>query len=106
MIYQLIAAAAPTQPPFWVQMAPMALILLVFYVVWFLPMQKKQKAVADMRAGLKKGDKVVTSGGLYGEVMKVDGDIVALKLAENVKVRVAKWAISQSADSAEDNGGK
>lgn len=106
MIYQLLAAAPPTQPPFWLQMAPMAMILLVFYVIWFLPMQKKQKAVADMRAGLQKGDKVVTSGGIYGEVMKVDDNIVVLKLAENVKVRVAKWAVSQSADPAEDNGGK
>ena len=106
MIYQLIAAATPQQPPFWVQMAPIALIMLVFYFIWFMPMQKKQKEVAEMRAKLAKGDKVVTNGGIYGEVVKVDDDIVVLKLAENVKVRIAKWAVARSADSAEDNGGK
>lgn len=106
MIYQLIAAAGPQQPPFWLQMAPIALIMLVFYFIWFLPMQRKQKEVADMRAALKKGDKVVTNGGFHGEVVKVDDGIVVLKLAENVKVRVAQWAIARPADSAEDNGGK
>ncbi len=47
-----------------------------------------------MIAGLKKGDKVVTNGGLYGEVAAVHEKVVILKLADNVKVRVAKSAIS------------
>lgn len=105
MFHHLIAAGASQEPSIIMSLMPMILIFLVFYVVWFLPLKKKQKAVDEMIAALKKGDRVVTSGGFYGEVAKVDGDIVQLKLAENVKVRVARRAISGLAGTQEDNGG-
>ncbi len=100
-----IAAAASQEPSPLLSLMPMVLIFLVFYLVWFRPLQKKQKAVDEMISALKKGDKVVTNGGFYGEVVKVDDDIVQLKLADNVKVRVARRAIAGLAGSAADNGG-
>jgi preprotein translocase subunit YajC len=73
---------------------PMILIFVIFYVVLMLPMQRQRKALAQMIENLKKGDKVITSGGLYGEVTAVDGPTVMLRIADNVRVRVAKSAIS------------
>jgi preprotein translocase subunit YajC len=108
MFYQLltpIAAASTQQAPAWLQLLPMVLIFVIFYVIWFLPLRKKQMALEQVINDLKKGDKVVTNGGFYGEVVKVEEGIVVLKLAENVKVRVAKRAIGGLAGSAEDNGG-
>lgn len=88
-----------------VQLMPMVLIFLVFYVVWFLPLQRKQKALDEMVNNLSKGDQVITNGGFYGKVVKVDGDVVVLELADNVRVRVAKRAIGGLEDQAE-NGAK
>ena len=105
MFDQLIAAAAQPQPSPWVSLMPMVLIFMVFYFIWFRPMAKNQKKLNEMIDALKKGDKVITNGGLYGEVVKVDGGVVLLKLADNVKVRIAKRAIAGPAGSSEDNGG-
>lgn len=100
-----LLAAAANEPSLLVSFMPMILIFFVFYLVWFMPMQKKQKQLQEVIDALQKGDKVVTNGGFYGEVVKNEGNVVVLKLAENVKVRVAKRAIAGLADSA-DNGGK
>jgi preprotein translocase subunit YajC len=59
-----------------------------------LPMQKQRKALQQVIANLKKGDRVLTSGGLYGEVTAVEGPTVMLRIADNVRVRIAKSAIS------------
>jgi len=75
-------------------LAPMLLIFAIFYVVLMLPMQRQRKALRQMIENLKKGDRVVTSGGLYGEVISVDGATVILRIADNVRVRVAKSAVS------------
>jgi len=73
---------------------PMILIFVIFYVVLMLPMQKQRKALAAMIENLKKGDRVVTSGGIFGEVTQVEGPTVMLRIADNVRVRVAKSAIT------------
>ncbi len=73
---------------------PMILIFVIFYVVLMLPMQKQRKALQAMIENLKKGDRVVTSGGIFGEVTQVEGPTVMLRIADNVRVRVAKSAIT------------
>ncbi|MEA2603942.1 MAG: preprotein translocase subunit YajC [Acidobacteriota bacterium] len=87
---------------------PMILIFVIFYVVLMLPMQRQRKALAQMIETLKKGDRVITSGGLYGEVTAVEGPTVMLRIADNVRVRVAKSAISGLEGDGEkaDKGGK
>jgi preprotein translocase subunit YajC len=75
-------------------LAPMLIIFVIFYVVLMLPMQKQRKALQQVIANLKKGDKVITSGGLYGDVVAVEGATVILRIADNVKVRIAKSAVS------------
>lgn len=72
-------------------------LVLIFGIFWFLliaPMRKRQKALQQMISDLKKGDRVVTTGGLHGEVVAVKEDVLTLKLAENLKVKVSKSAIS------------
>jgi preprotein translocase subunit YajC len=75
-------------------LAPMLLIFVIFYVVLMLPMQRQRKALQQVIANLKKGDRVLTTGGLYGEVTAVEGATVMLRIADNVRVRVAKAAVS------------
>jgi preprotein translocase subunit YajC len=86
------------------QLAPLFLIFVLFYVLMIVPMRKRQKAVQQMVENLKKGDRVITNGGLYGEVFAVTGATVVLKIADNVKVRVAKSAITGLEPDAEKGG--
>ncbi len=101
----LLAQAATPEAPLWVSFAPMILIFLIFYFIWFRPIRQKQKNLEQLVSELKKGDKVVTNGGFYGEIVKAEGAVVVLKLADNVKVRVAKRAIAGLEGSSEDKGG-
>jgi preprotein translocase subunit YajC len=86
------------------QFAPMFLIFALFYVLMIVPSRKRQKALQQLLQNLKKGDRVVTSGGLYGEVAAVTDAMVVLKVADNVKVRVAKSAITGLEPDAEKGG--
>lgn len=73
---------------------PIILIFVVFYFILIRPQQKKQKAHQSLLSQLKKGDKVVTNGGLYGTVSDAKDHVVVLKIAENVKVEVVKSAVA------------
>ena len=106
MTTMYLLAAAPGAPSPLLNMMPLILIFVVFYFVMWAPVRKKQKALEQLIESLKKGDKVVTNGGLYGEVVKAEGATVILKLAENVKVKVAKRAIAGLEGSPEDKGGR
>lgn len=81
-------------------------IFAIFYWILFAPMRKRQKALAALIENLKKGDKVVTTGGLYGEVTAVEPGVVLLRIADNVKVRVAKSAISGLEGAESDEGAR
>lgn len=85
--------ASSGQSPLY-SLAPMVLIFAIFYLVLLWPMRKQRKALQLMIENLQKGDRIVTTGGLYGEVAAVDGPTVLLKIADNVKVRIAKSAIA------------
>lgn len=73
----------------------MVVVMAIFYVLLILPQQRRQKKVRSMLAALKSGDKVVTNGGIYGTVAGMDGDTVILRIADQVKIRVARSAITQ-----------
>jgi preprotein translocase subunit YajC len=77
-----------------VQVLPIAAIGLVFYFLVIAPANKQRRQQSSMIEALKKGDKVLTTGGIYGSIQGVEGDVVQLKIAENVKVKVARSAIS------------
>src|SRR5580692_1407140 len=73
---------------------PLAIIMVIFYVLLILPAQRRQKKTQAMLNALKNGDKVVTSGGLYGTIVGLEPDAVQLRIAEQVKVKVARSAIA------------
>jgi len=76
------------------QFLPIIAIGLVFYFLVIAPASKQRKKTAEMLSALKKGDRVLTTGGIYGTIQGVEPDAVYLKIAENVKVKVARSAIS------------
>jgi preprotein translocase subunit YajC len=73
---------------------PIILIFVIFYFLLIRPQQKRQKEHQSMLDRISKGDRVVTSGGLYGTVVGVKDNIVVLKIAEDVKAEFAKTSIS------------
>ena len=93
-------------PPIWMQFAPLALIFAIFYFVAIAPMRKRQQQLQRTIDALARGDRVITNGGLYGEVVAVDGATLILKIADNTKVRVAKSAIAGLQPGAEQEASK
>lgn len=85
-------------------MVPLALVILVFYVIWFLPLRKRQKQVEQVVANLERGNRVVTNGGIFGEVVRAEGPVVVLKIADNVKIRVRRVAIAGLEDEPDQKG--
>ena len=74
-------------------LVPFVLIFAVFYFIVILPAKKQQKQKEAMISALKKGDRVITTGGIYGTVSAVEDTSLLLKISENTKVRVSKSAV-------------
>jgi preprotein translocase subunit YajC len=92
----VLAMAQPGQQQnLLVQLFPFALMLIIFYVLVLMPMRKRQKKVQEFQAGLKVGDKVITTGGIYGQVTRVtEGTLsVKIQIADKVQIEVARAAI-------------
>lgn len=92
------SSGAPAVDPMsamFMQMLPLLLILVVFYFLLIRPQQQARKRHMEMVANLKKGDVVVTSGGLIGKVRSVADDEVRVELGPNVEVRVVRHTISE-----------
>ncbi len=81
---------------FLVSMLPLILIFVVFYFLLIRPQQQKMKAHRAMISAVKRGDKVLTSGGIFGTITKVEEaeDVVMVEIAKDVRVRVARSTIS------------
>ena len=73
---------------------PLIFILGIFYLIVFLPARRRQKKLQDMIDNLKVGDKVVTSGGIYGTIVGFKDDRIQLRIAENVKIELSRNAIT------------
>jgi preprotein translocase subunit YajC len=85
-------AASPTGGLF-EMLVPIAMIFVVFYFLLLRPQQKKQKEMRAMLEAVKRGDRVVTSGGIIGTVAKVEEREVVLEIADNVRVKALKAMI-------------
>ena len=73
---------------------PLLVIMVIFYVLLILPAQRRQKKTQQMLSALKNGDKVVTSGGIYGTIVGLEGETVQLRIADQVKVKVSRSAVA------------
>ncbi len=82
---------------------PLIIIFAIFYFLLIRPQQKRAKEHRQMLESLKKGDKVITSGGIYGVVEQVGRETVVIKIAENVKIKLGKAYIAGLRGSSEDD---
>ena len=73
---------------------PLILIMVIFYFLMIMPAQRRQKKVAAMLRELKNGDRVITSGGIYGTIVGLEDDAVQLRIAEQVKIKISRSAIA------------
>ena len=78
-----------------VQFFPWILIFAIFYFLLIRPQQKKAKEHQEMLNNLKKGDKILTSGGVYGVVVGIKPSVFEIEIAEEVRIKLAKSAVSQ-----------
>jgi len=73
---------------------PFIAMFAIFYFLLIRPQQKKQRDLRQMLQNLKRGDRVVTSGGIYGTIVKIRNDIIHLEIADQVRIRVNKSSIA------------
>lgn len=90
------AAAAPGgEPSFLWAILPWLLIFLIFYMLMIRPQQRRMKEHQAQIAAIKKGDDVITGGGIRGRVTKVNDEEIEVEIANGVRVRVVKGTVSQ-----------
>lgn len=94
LVYAQAQPAGPAASPL-TAFLPLILVFFVFYFLLILPQQRKQKSHKKMLQELKRGDKVITVGGIVAEVEAIKDNIVTLKLGENTLVDFVRNAISQ-----------
>jgi preprotein translocase subunit YajC len=81
---------------------PILLLFVIFYFLLIRPQQKKQKQHQSLISSLRRGDKIVTNGGLYGTVVDVKDHVIVLKIADDVKVELVKNAVATVIEKRED----
>src|SRR5262245_32814211 len=77
----------------WLNLVPFVLVLGIFYFIILLPVKRKQQKVQAVLDSLKVNDRIITTGGIYGQIMKIDEQKVQLQIADKVRIEVAKSAI-------------
>jgi len=88
----LMAPAGEGQNPL-TSLLPLVLIIVVFYLFMIRPQMKRQKELKNYRESLQKGDKVVTTGGIYGKIADIKDQVVVIEIADNIRIKVDKSAI-------------
>jgi len=74
---------------------PLLLMFAIMYFLVIMPQSRQRKKMQEMLGAVKNGDKVITTSGIYGTINGIDGDTFILKIADNVKIRIARAAIAQ-----------
>ena len=89
----LLAAGSADAPPGWLQFLPIIGMVAIFWFLIIRPQMRQQKAHREKVAGVKKGDQVVTAGGIVGKVTKVDDTYAEIEIAQGVRVKAIKATI-------------
>ncbi len=83
---------------------PLVLLIVIMYFLLIRPQKKKEKAVNEMRNGIKAGDEIITIGGLCGKVVKVKEETIVIQVgAEKLKFEMMKWSVSKVISSNSDS---
>jgi preprotein translocase subunit YajC len=88
-----MATPGPGGPSAWVQLLPFVLVLGIFYFIILLPMKKRQQKVQAFLSALKVGDRVVTTGGIFGTITRVSDQSLQLQIADKVRIEVSRAAV-------------
>lgn len=80
----------------WTTFIPLILIMVVFYFFLIRPQMRKQKELKNFRESLKKGDKIITAGGIYGKINNISDNIVTIDVGNNILLKIDKTAIVRS----------
>jgi preprotein translocase subunit YajC len=102
----LLFAASASSGQALVQMLPILLIFVVFYFLLIVPQQRQRKKTQEMLSNLKSGDRVVTSGGVYGTITGFREGVVQLQIANQVRIDVSRTAIAGLQPEEADAAGK
>ena len=79
--------------PAWLQFLPFAIILGIFYLLILLPMKRRQKKIQEFQEALKVGDKIVTTGGIYGQITRLNEKSVQVQIADKVRIEIARASV-------------
>ena len=90
--------ADPGGSAFGMQIVLFAIIFGIFYFIVFRPMRKRQRDTEAMLKSLERGARVVTTGGIHGTIAGIQGDVVQLRVTENVKLQISKTAVASVMD--------
>ena len=93
MLDMLSAAATQQAAPAWTGFLPIIGMVAIFWFLLIRPQMRQQKQQREKIAGVKKGDQVVTAGGIVGKVTKVDDNYAEIEIAQGVKVKAVKSTI-------------
>ena len=95
MFNYAFAQSSTQQPSMLASFVPLILIFLIFYFLLIRPQQKKQKEHTRMVSSLKKGDKVVTNGGIFGTISKVGEDRITLEVASKLNIQIERHQVAR-----------
>lgn len=100
MDWLILAATKPVAPTglnslFGSPLIMMILILVFFWIIIIIPQRKQQKQRDNMLKNLQKGNKVITTGGIHGEIVEIDDDDIRLRVADKVEIKVIKSAVGR-----------
>jgi len=90
------------QQPFWTMLVPMGLLFVVFYFALIRPQQRKQKEHAQLLKGVRKGDKIVTTGGIVAEIITVKEKTLSIRSAD-AKFEITKSAVAEVTERSGDS---
>jgi preprotein translocase subunit YajC len=93
MNFLTIILQEPASPSPLTSLLPLLLIIVVFYFFMIRPQVKKQKELKNYRSSIGKGEKIVTTGGIYGKITDVKEQTVTIEIADNVRIKVDKNAV-------------
>jgi preprotein translocase subunit YajC len=90
---------SPNTPPAWMQFAPFIFMMVVMYFLMIRPQVKRQKTHQEFVTGLKRGDQVLTSSGIYGRIEGITDQFVTLEVADGVRLKILKTQIAGPASA-------
>jgi preprotein translocase subunit YajC len=86
----------------WSSLIPLLLIMVVFYFFLIRPQMKRQKELKNFRDSLKKGDRIITAGGIYGKINNISDNVITVDVGNNILLKIDKSAVMRDTSDVEN----